>query len=356
MIDFLIVGRGLAANTLMHTFSRHGISFRVIGDETLSSCSTVAAGIWNPVVFKRMTKSWLADELIPSLNQFYQHCESLLQKKFITQRPIIKPFTEDQEKALWKKKAKAELEDFIEETIYSEPGAELSQCKIPNGYGSVNGSGNLNVAEFIASTSDYFKELITTEIFDHSGLSVFQDKIVYKELEAKRIVFCEGFMVKDNPFFKWIPLRPAKGEILTIEAPDLQLKNAILNRDGYLMDISDKLFKTGATYAWDDMEQHSTVKALEELDQKLQRMITCGYTVLKQEAGIRPSTIDRRPILGPHPVHPNLFVFNGMGTKGVMLAPYFAKNFVNFYLQKEALNEEVHIKRFYHLYDKKNQA
>src|SRR5689334_3582534 len=101
MTDFIIVGRGLAATTLMHAFHKNEISFQVIADPKLSQCSKVAAGIWNPIVFKRMTRSWLAEKLIPSLNEFYFDCEKKLGVKLVTQRSIIKPFNEEHEKALW---------------------------------------------------------------------------------------------------------------------------------------------------------------------------------------------------------------------------------------------------------------
>jgi len=354
MTEFIIVGRGLAATTLAHTFYQHQISFKIIGDPNLSTSSKVAAGIWNPVVFKRLTKSWLAEDLVPCLLAFYSECEQCLQKKIITERPIIKPFTEDQEKILWKKKATTDLKNFLEPDVQSLPTPELEYFKIINGYGIVRNSGNLNVSDFLEASSGFFKEHILEEVFDYRLLQTSWDHVKYKELEAKHIIFCEGYLVKDNPFFNWIPLKPAKGEILTIDAPELRLKNSIFNRNGFLMDISKGRYRAGATYAWDDLTRESTEKGLEELHSKIRQMISCDYSVIKREAGIRPSSVDRRPIIGAHPIHQNLFVFNGLGTKGVMLAPYFVKNFVNFYLQKEQLNKEVDIKRFYHLYDTKN--
>jgi glycine/D-amino acid oxidase-like deaminating enzyme len=47
-----------------------------------------------------------------------------------------------------------------------------------------------------------------------------------------------------------------------------------------------------------------------------------------------------------HPEHDQLLVFNGLGTKGVMLAPYFANKMARFTLKDEPLPEEVNISRF----------
>src|SRR5688572_2142650 len=133
MIDFIIVGRGLAANVLMHQFHRNGLSFKTIGLTTLSNSSLVAAGIWNPVVFKRMTSSWMAGKLIPYLIDFYTYTETQTGKKYLTQRRIIKPFTEDQEKLLWKKKATEELAGFLDPEIYTDEAERFPHLKINNG-------------------------------------------------------------------------------------------------------------------------------------------------------------------------------------------------------------------------------
>lgn len=350
MMDFIIVGQGLAANVLAHTFHNHNISFKIIGNAQLSSCSKVAAGIWNPVVFKRLTKSWLANDLVPCLNQFYSECETSLQKKIIAQRPIIKPFTEEQEKNLWLKKAAGELNGFLDPELHTNTPPELEGCILTNGYGNVQQSGNLNVADFLESSADFFKEQLISETFDYQELQVSDSHVTYKSLIAKHIVFCEGHLVKNNPFFNWIPLKPAKGEILTIKTNGLKLNNLVFNRNGFLMDVAENTYRTGATYAWDDLTEEPTSHGLEELKEKLLQMTSCGYSIVKHEAGVRPSSIDRRPIIGAHPQYKHLFVFNGLGTKGVMLAPFFAKNFVNFYLQNQSLHNDVDVTRFYNVY------
>jgi hypothetical protein len=350
MIDFIIVGRGLAAGVIAHTLYEENISFNIIGDQNLSNCSKVAAGIWNPIVFKRLTKSWLANDIVPVLNKFYTDCEQRVNKKLITQRQLLKPFTEEQEKKLWLNKARIELSEFLDETIYDNNLPELVNCKINNQYGIVKQSGNLNMPEFLRTTDLFFNDRLLDEIFDHAELKINSDHVSYKGIIAKNIIFCEGYLVKNNPFFNWAPLKPAKGEVLTINASGLKLKNQILNKNGFLMDLENGAFKVGATYEWQDLTEETTEKGLSELTAKLLQLISCNYTITDHQAGVRPSSSDRRPIIGSHPKHKNLFIFNGLGTKGVMLAPYFAKKFVNFYLQKEVLPNDVNIERFYSHY------
>ena len=350
MKDFIIVGNGLSALVLAHYFYQKGVSFTIVGNSQMSRCSRVAAGIWNPVVFKRMSKSWLAENLLKELNEFYPACEQLLSAKFITYRPIVKPFVEEQEKMLWQKKAGTELQQFLDKKIYNEVPDEFKNCKIPNGYSQIKESGNVDVNLFIEHSLGFFYKDTLNETFDYDALQSNNTVVNYKTIQAKNILFCEGYLVKDNPYFSWLPLKPVKGEVITIHTTHLKFKNSIFNKNGFMLDLGEGVYKVGATYNWNDISDSVTQQGLEDLKAKLNGMSEVPYEVIKHEAGVRPASIDRRPIIGRHPILKNYYVFNGMGTKGVMLAPYFAKKFVLFFLQKESLRAEVNVSRFYEKY------
>ncbi len=346
----MIVGGGLAGMVLAFRMHEEGIPFTLINQPSLSASSKVAAGLWNPLVFKRMTKSWLAEELLEELHRFYAACEMKTGKKFLNKRISIKPFTENQEKALWIKKVKSELGAFADEKIYSGVPSGFEACNFTNGYGIITESGNLDINEFIDAGEQYFKEHTFNDTFDHTKLQVSEEGLRYKNLEAENIVFCEGHLVKNNPFFCWIPLKPAKGELLHIQAPDLRFKNGVYNRNGFILDGKQSKFIVGSTYNWAELNDKPSPEGMAELQQKLSHMVHCNYTVLAHMAGVRPSSSDRRPIIGAHPKHRALHVFNGMGAKGVMLAPYFAGKFVHFLKQKQQLTQQVDVARFYKLY------
>ncbi len=351
MLDFLIVGNGLAGNVLAFYLRNQNLNYQLISNSNLSKCSQIAAGIWNPIVFKRMTKSWKVDELLPELKQFYTNAEKLLGANFYTERSILKPFFSEEEKTFWIKKAKSDLNNYIEAEI-KMPDKNLKKFIIPESYGVVKHSGNIQMSVFLEACENFHKKTksLLQETFDHKELKITENEVEYKNIKAKNIIFCEGYLVKDNPFFNWIPLNPVKGETLEISSKEIDLEKDIFNRNGFIFKLDNELFKVGATYNWSELNENISEKGLTELKNKLQQMISATYTVIKHEAGVRPSSIDRRPIIGKHPIHKNIFVFNGLGTKGVMIAPYFAKNFVNFYLNKEVLNSEINVERFYSKY------
>jgi len=151
--------------------------------------------------------------------------------------------------------------------------------------------------------------------------------------------------VKSNPNFNYIPFKPAKGDVLTITCNELNI-DFILNKGFFIMPLGNNTFKVGATYNWQDLTDVPNPAGKEELINKLKKLIPYEFEVIKHEAGVRPSVIDRRPVLGTHPTYPQLKIFNGLGTKAVMLAPFFAKQFCDYLIEGKDLNEEVDVKRF----------
>jgi len=345
MREFIIVGKGLAANILALRLRQLQLNYLIIGNENLSNCSRIAAGLWNPIVFKRMTNSWKAEELINELKEFYPAVEKELNIKFYYERRIIKPFFSEEEQNFWAKKTK-DLSPFIDSRIYT-PSGEYEHLLIPGKFGIVHHCGNIDLPEFLRACEKLHAQTnsVITETFDHSQLKIENDYVTYKQHQAKAIIFCEGHLIKNNPYFNWLPMNPVKGDVFDIET-NIKLNDDILNHNAFIFKTNNT-YKMGATYDWSELNEIPREKGANELKEKLKGLISAPYRIVTHQAGVRPSTLDRRPIIGAHPLHKNVFVFNGLGTKGVMLAPYLSKNFVYFYLNKGTLNTEVAIKRYY---------
>ncbi|HRD39965.1 MAG TPA: FAD-dependent oxidoreductase, partial [Bacteroidia bacterium] len=332
----------MAGSVLSLQLIEKGFKVIVIDEPSLSASSRVAAGIWNPVVFKRLTKSWMVDEILPVMLEFYQAQEKKFGVQLLHHRNIIKLFSELQEVNLWFKKASAEMSDYLDKEI-SVNGLPKTIKLLDVGYAKVLRAGNLNLPLFLNTVTNNLQSsgMYLQEKFD---FSVFSPSLVkYKDIEARYIVFCEGYLISKNPLFKYIPMKPAKGEVLTMQMDDLKLEKDILNKNAFIMPLENNLFKVGATYNWNDLSDSPTEEAKLELLNKLNRITELEGNVIRHEAGVRPSVIDRRPVLGAHPAFKNVFVFNGMGTKGVMLAPFFVNHLVEHITQQKKLNKEVDI-------------
>lgn len=343
-VEFIIVGQGLAGTVLGITLEQKGSSVFFVDKKKENSASRVAAGIYNPVVFKRLTLSWMAKELIPFAESFYQNAELLLNEKFLHRLSILKRMDSGEELQMWNQKQNDPgLIDFVHS--YSNSVFQNKNTE----YKEVFPSGFLDVKKFIDT---YRNRLIQNtgideEDFDHSELNTEKDFVFYKKLKAKKIIFCEGVNAIQNPWFREIQFLPAKGEILTIRCEGLPEDHILINKK-FLIPTGKNIFKAGSNYEWNFENDWPTQKIRMELEDSLRKMINHDFEIIHHEAAIRPTMKDRRPVLGIHPGCTQIGIFNGLGTKGVMLAPYFAHQLFDLISQKiKSLPREIDINRFY---------
>ena len=343
MVDFLLVGQGIAGSVLALQLLKHGKRILVINNRKNNIASSVAAGIYNPITGRSMVKTWLAESLFPYLTRFYQEATQTLGAQFLHPMPIFRPFLTAQERTAWLKKTMGEngtnfVEKVAETTFHQE--------NMVYEYGGIvlNQSGYLDVKSFLEATRTYLEAqcayVEADFLYDHIRLG---NHVSYQNIEARQIIFCEGPQAKQNPFFSTLPFRLVKGELILVSLH--QPIEIIYNRRIFVLPQTANQAVVGATYDWQDVSLRPTEKARRILEEKLRTTFSLVYTVRKQRVGIRPATFDRRPLIGLHPRYPQVGIFNGLGTKGVSLAPYFAKIFVEHLLLQKALPLEVQLSR-----------
>ncbi len=186
------------------------------------------------------------------------------------------------------------------------------------------------------------------EAFNVSELKGGFEGVDYRDCSAAYLAFCDGIKSTSNKLFDWLPLRPLKGETLLIQAKFLT--DVIVNRGVYIVPNGADQWRIGSTYENDFQEAGITSKGREQLVRNLELLVKIKYEIKGQDAGLRPVTPDRKPILGKHPEHPTVLIFNGMATKGVSLTPYFSEVLVNFMNKSSGINKEVDINRYKSLY------
>ncbi|MFC4723514.1 NAD(P)/FAD-dependent oxidoreductase [Geojedonia litorea] len=343
-VDYIIVGCGLAGIAFCEQLREHHKSFVVLENESQHS-STVAAGLYNPVVLKRFTEVWKAKQQLELALPRYAHLEELLGVKLDYKLPVYRKFASIEEQNEWFSASdKPSLEQFLSPKLIKNNNSNIIA---PFGFGEVLFTGRIDTEALVKNYREYLKnsDRLIKERFEYAQLNISNDEIKYKNLQAKHIIFAEGFGLVKNPYFKNLPLRVAKGELLTIKAPKLKLE-VILKSSVFISPLGDDLYSVGATYNWEDQTNAVTEQAKIELIEKLKRVINCEFEVVDQRAGIRPTVNDRRPLVGEHPKHKTMFILNGLGTRGVMLAPYLAKQLYKFIEENTSLENEINIARF----------
>ena len=343
-VDFLVIGQGLAGTTFAHAVEKAGKSLLVVDNYSENSSSFAAAGIINPISFKRLILSWKAELLIPFASEFYKKIESELATTFFTEHALYRIFSSIEEQNNWHIKLKdSKINKFIGHPNYY---LDIHKLNTPFGYGKVNFAARLDVAKYILKSRAYFlkNHKIIEEGFKYDKLSRINNGWVYKNIFAENVVFCEGPKYTSNPFFDYLPSPFTKGETLTLKSTSIP--NKFINKGCFSFPINKTTFLIGSTYNHKEMTLNPTPKGKEELELKLKEINSFSYTVTKQKVGIRPTTTDRRPIIGKHPAFNNLYIFNGLGSKGVMLAPYFSKELIQHICFGKPIDSEANVHRY----------
>lgn len=337
-----IIGGGISGITLALRFLEQGIN-AVVFDNGKPNSSKVAAGLWNPVVFKRLTPSWMVNRLLDELYLFYPKMELLTEGAFFNPMPIYKFINDDNELKMWKlKQNDTELFDITNPELKQ---IENNQYHQKLGYCQVLKSGFVNIPEYLNCAVNFLKSknaYINKEI-NYSEFNRESERIKFEDFDF--VIFAEGMRAKENLFFTDIKFNLCKGDVITFKA-DLQINNAVINNEGFIVPLGNNTYKIGSTYVWDDLSNTPTNEGYNKMIEKIKSLINVPFEVIKHEAGVRPTIIDRKPVLGFHPEIKNVYVFNGMGTKGVLLCPYFSKLATAHILDEATIPMEVSYERF----------
>lgn len=344
-VDFIIAGQGVAGSLLAWFLLKAKKSFTVVDVLNPHASSRVAAGIIHPVTGRRIVKTWRADELIPFAESTYKEMEEFFKLKLLHPVPIFEIFSSQKHRNDW-------LSRSADPGIRNYLGDEK---KLPDGFPvhaplggiEIRKSSWLDLNLMLRAMRNLLKEnnMLAEENFSYQDLAFRNGKAEWKNISADKIIFCEGYRAIENPLFNYLPFLPSKGETITIYCPSLP-DRYILNRAIHILPMGNQLFKVGSTNTWDDLSEHPTKEGKEKLAELLNRMLTCGFEITGHQSAIRPTVKDRRPFLGLHPGNSAAGIFNGLGTKGVLLAPWCARHFTEFVKGSNNLDREVNIERF----------
>ena len=342
--DYIIVGLGLAGLAFTKELEKNKKTFLVFEDHSQNS-SMVAGGVYNPVVLKRFTPVWNATEQLEIALPFYNDLEIQFNKKYDYPVDIYRIFKSVEEQNNWFTACdNPGLSNFMSTKLINE---KHEGVLAEFGYGKLLNTGRIDTKTLLEDYRTYLSQrnLIRNENFQYSELKITENGVEYKDIIASKIVFCEGFGLKNNPFFNELPMQEAKGELITIHVPNLNI-NFMIKSAVFVLPLGNNNYKVGATFNWKDKTQLPTEEGKNELLTKLKSVIDVPFEIVEHIAGIRPTVKDRRPLAGKHPKHQNLAVLNGLGTRGVMIAPTLAKALYDYLENGIALDQEISIARF----------
>lgn len=340
--QYLIVGQGIGGTMVSYFLHQANLDFVVIDPALPSNASRVAGGIINPVTGKKLAKSWRIDELHPFARQTYQALGNLLGKELLLQTRVHRYHSNPEDAVKFEEQAQTQpwFDDYILPLQVNEPA-------INNTLGGFTISPALKIygAELMDAWREYLaaSNRFMVDTFVHTDLQLLPDGIQYRNIQAQQVVFCEGWGVRHNPWFKDLPFNAAKGEALVVRIKGL-LPNEVFLKGVFLVPLGDDLYYIGSTNEWVFENDKPSAHKREELERKLKKALNLPYEVLEHKAAVRPAVKDRRPLIGQHPEHEQLWLFNGLGTKGYSLSPFFAHQLVETLQGNTTLDAEVNTK------------
>ncbi|MCQ8129266.1 NAD(P)/FAD-dependent oxidoreductase [Methylomonas rivi] len=343
-IEVLIVGQGLAGSLLAWALMRRNLRVMVI-DNGSENASQVAAGLINPVTGQRLVKSADINDLLPSAMHCYRRLSDAFQQHFFVPLPMLRLLKNARERQYAEQRlSQADYRPFL-------TACPAAQAAVQAPYGALlqARTGYLKTGLLLSRLRDYFIATASYRHmqFDYDAL-VLQPQLTWREFTPRHIVFCEGHLGRQNPWFGGLPFQPAKGEILNCRGP-AESPEHIINFGHWLIPTAAQQFKLGATFEPGLVDTRPSERARQVLLQGLSGAMPAlkPVEILSQQAGIRPATLDKQPFIGSHPRHANLHIFNGFGAKGSLAIPWHAELFAAALRQQALLPVTANIQRYY---------
>lgn len=346
MTDFLIVGSGIAGACVAQELGKHNVSFHVADPVLRNTSSYISGGIINPITGRKYGLQWNIENLLEAATETYTAFENIVQQPVFKNTQILRLHKSEAALAAWnEKKDDFKNSNWISAFSTLENNAEA----LHNLFGGVTIHNAMQVYPnaLIKGYAAYLQknnQLISLP-FDYNALKISPEYCEWNATQYRHIIFCEGYAAVHNPFLQFLPFKPSKGECITIHIPGFQ-SEIIIQKDISLVPIGNAIFWVGGTNTWDDFSNTPTIAGLTELENKLRQLLKIPYTILSHSAAVRPAMKDRTPVVGKHLEQSNMYILNGLGTKGFSLAPYYAKALIAHILNNTPMEKNVSAARF----------
>lgn len=341
-VDFFIVGQGLAGSLLAKALLRRGRTVHVVDDRWKSSSSQVAAGLMTPLTGRRFTLTKDYPELFAAAQ------DRLTQLGVFRPTHVYRMFVDEEQRAKGLKRTECvTCQPFIARVTSAR--GELDAALTDEFGGALMNGAWVDLPKLL---SDIRSELVaagrlTEATFDPADLTASAEGVVWREIRAGAVVYCDGYKSAQRGPFMYLPWQPAKGEALTLKA-SVADKPFILNREGWALPLGQGVWRTGTNWQWDQLDEAPTEPQKEKLIRRFRGYFAedVKVEVAAHIAGVRPCTSDNHPFMGTHPQQARTHLFGGLGPRGTVWAPAMADEMAAYLCEGRALRPECSLSRF----------
>lgn len=317
--NMVIVGQGLAGTCLAWQLWWRGARNFCVWDCERGGSSRVAAGLVNPVTGQNFEPAWQIARWLPEAVEFYQRLEREYGISIWHPKTILRVAKSEKEWGkIQAKKGKEEVTPWlVGEAEVESPwlgGMELR-------------GGRLDTRAFLDFSREFFAQ-----------------QGCYQRGEVARgegeMIWCTGALGLDELGEH----RSAKGEMMTVLAPDWKEARMIIGGGGWVVPLGEGKFRVGATYDWNRRDEQPTEEGAARLHEIARQFLKVDYQVLSHDAGVRPILRRSQPVIGPWQ---GAWYFNGLGSKGSTYAPGVARQLAAWLLDGTVCDPELDLREFF---------
>lgn len=343
-VDYIIVGQGISGTFLSWNLIKAGKTVVVIDEWQPNTASRVASGIINPVTGRRVVRTWMIEELLPFAKHAYEELGNDLGIEAAREIDMLTFHTTEQMSSAWHERI-AEGEDYLHVVNNRQDYEPFFELR--NGIGVTSPCMLVNLSVLLPAWRNYLAETnrLLTERFDINDCYVKENSVQYNDITAEKLILCNGIKGFENRYFEKLPYAFSKGEAILVDIPGLQATN-IYKQGMNLVPIGGSVFWIGSSFEWEFADDNTTESFKKTVIDLLGSWLKLPFTILEHKASIRPASLERRPFVGLHPIHSSIGIFNGMGTKGCSLAPYFSNEFAQHLTAHKSIHPSADILRF----------
>ncbi|MBX2922403.1 MAG: FAD-binding oxidoreductase [Chitinophagaceae bacterium] len=327
--QFLVVGLGIAGTLISYELWKAGKDCIVIdGGNGLPAASLVAGAVMNPVNINRWEPLSNVEQFLPEAIRTYRALESLFNIPLIEELAMLSFQSNETFQSFLQKKNKGN--PWLAAPTSHDLQLAKDAFRQFDALGIVRPVWKIHAATLIAQWRSFLKnkQLFIEDSFNIKDCAVSPHAVLYKNIAAEKVIFCEGAAASQNPFFHSLPFTKNRGEALLVAIPGLS-SQYIYHHTIRLVPADDHLFWCGSNYQWqfDDLLPNRQWRL--HTEQLLHNWLRLPFTVEDHIVAERPTTAGQEFLVGVHPVMPSVAILNGLGTKGFSAGPLLAKQLCN---------------------------
>lgn len=350
-VDYIIIGQGLCGTFLSHALLREGKTVLVIDKYDPASASRVASGIINPVTGRRVVRTWMIEDLLPFAQQAYDDIGKDIGTSVARNIDMLTFHTTEQMTAVWHERI-AEGEEYLQHM--SDASDYDKYLHLKKGVDITSPCLHVNLDALLSGWRSKLQQqdALRDEYFEEGSYSIERGDVIYKDVKAQKLIYCNGVQGFNNDYFNKLPYAFSKGEALIVKISDLP-QDCIYKQGMNLVPLGNELFWMGSSFEWDFVDASPSNDFIMRAQKILEGWLKLPYEIITHSASVRPGSLERRPFVGIHPSVPQIGILNGMGTKGCSLAPFFAAQLTGYILRGENIHPAADIGRFRKAFSRK---